>query len=298
MTTNFANDTTQRGVHMVCYQAFTEREPAYAKIFNTYDSTQYREHSLTFGGIGNFDTASEGVAVNYTSPVEGFLNTYTHTKYSKGIRISEEMWADDLYGVMEDSPAELGMAAAATLETLHANHFNNGFSNSFTGPDGIELFATNHVRENADTYRNELSSSADLSRTSLEQALIDFRTQFRSGGGRRLQIKPETLLVPPDLQFAAARLLDSQYQPEDDTNAVNPVSNLGLTLQVWDYLTDADAWFLVAGKSDHKLVSYMRQDFTTSSVVDFDTGDLKFKGLFRQSSGWADPRGVYGSPGA
>lgn len=296
-TSGFPNDTTLRGIHMIVYQAWTQREPVGRKIFNTYDSNQIREHSLTFGGLGIMNQKSEGAAIDYGSPVEGFLNTYTHTVFAQGIRITMEQWADDLYGVMEDSPAELGRQAYATEETTLANHFNNGFDSGYTGADGVELFATDHVRENGDTYANELSTAADLSTTSLEQALIDFRNQ-RDGGGKRLSIKPETLLVPPDLQFTACRILDSDHTPEDDTNAVQPINGLGLTLQVWDYLTNSDDWFLMASKENHKLNLYERSAFSTSDIYDFDTGDIKFKGLFRQSSGWADPRGVFGSPGA
>lgn len=297
-TANFPNDTTLRGIHLICYQGWSERDPVGRSLFNVYDSNQYREHILTFGGIGILDTKTEGEAVNYTSPVEGFLSTFTHTVYAKGLRFTYEQWTDDLYGVMEDSPSELGMAAYATEETVLANHFNNGFTSSAAvGADGKELFATDHVREDGGSYRNELSTAADLTATSLEQALIDFRN-FRSGGGRRLQIQPKTLLVPPDLQFDAARILKSTNRPEDDTNAINPINGLGLELKVWDYLTDTDAWFLMADKSNHKMVMYEREPFTTSDVFDFDTGDIKFKGSFRFSSGWGDPRGVYGSPGA
>ena len=297
MTANFENDVQTRGIHLICYQAWTERDPVGRRLFSVYDSNQYREHVLTFGGIGIFDEKSEASAVNYTAPVEGYLSTFTHTVFGKGIRISMEQWSDDLYGVMEDSPAELGQAAYATEETTLSNHFNNGFDSSFTSVDGKELFATDHVREDGAAYANELTTSADLSSSSLEQALIDFRN-FRTGGGRRLQIQPETLLVAPDNQFNASRILDSTHRPEDDTNAVQPINDLGLKMEGWDYLTDSDAWFIMAAKSNHKLVLYERESFTTSDVFDFDTGDLKFKGTFRQSSGWGDPRGVFGSPGA
>lgn len=305
-TSAFPNDTTLRGIHMTCYQAWTERQPVGRQVFNVFDSTQYREHVLTFGGLGTMDQKAEGEAVNYEAPVEGFLTTFTHVTFAKGMRITHEQWSDDLYGVMEDSPAELGMAAYATEEVNLANHFNRGFDSGYTGADGVELFSLLHVRENGQTYKNELTTAADLSATSLEQALIDFR-DFRSGGGRRLQIKPETLLVPADLQFTAMKLINSEYNPQvnyggDATGfsdmAYNSVGNQGLGIAVWDYLTDTDAWFLLASKANHKLHLYEREAFTTSDVFDFDTGDIKFKGVFRQSSGWGDPRGVFGSPGA
>lgn len=297
MTANFPDATTLRGIHMIVYQAWTQREPVGRGVFNVYESSQYREHSQTYGGLALMDTVAEGESVNYAAPVEGFTGTFTRVKYGKGIRITEDMWADDLYGIMEDSPAELGRMAYATEETLLANHFNNGFSSTYTGPDGKELFATDHVREDTAAYANELTTAADLSTTSLEQALIDF-SAFRDGGGKRLQIKPSTLLVPSDLRFTAVRILDSPGDPDTDTNAIQPVGDLGLKVVSWHYLTDTDAWFLTADKEDHKLLLYDRMPFTTSHIFDFDTGDIKFKGTFWQSSGWADPRGLFGSPGA
>jgi hypothetical protein len=160
------------------------------------------------------------------------------------------------------------------------------------------------VREDAVTYSNVASTLSDLSKSSLETGLIAFRN-FRDGAGKRLGIKPATLLIPPAYQFTATRLLDSTSNPvvnntasDDGPNAVNPIQGLGLKLVVWDYLTDTDAWFLLAKKGQHKLVMYEREAFDTDYIYDFDTGDYKIKGYYRQSSGWGDPRGVYGSDGS
>lgn len=306
LTDNFTNLTTLRGIDAVILHEWDQRESQGRGIFNVKDSTQLREDTQTVGGIGLMETKQEGEPINYVSFNEGFRETFTHVDYALGMRATQEMMRDELYGVMEDQGKELAFSAHATEETLLANHFNNGFDNTYTGPDGLELFSDAHVRENGDTYRNELSSASDLSKTSLEQALIDFRN-FRDGGGKRLQIRPKNLIVPPDLQFTAARLLDSTSNPTvnyggdasgDSDSAVNPINGLGLQLVVWDYLTDTNAWFLSADKSQHKLLLYTRVEFDTDYIYDFDTGDYKIKGQFAQSSGWADPRGVFGSPGA
>lgn len=295
-TTNYTNLVTLRGIHTVILNAWEDRNPVGRSFFNVYDSTQFREHSQTVGGIGLMETKSEGEPINYVAMVEGHNQTFTHVDYALGMRATREMMRDELYGIMDEMGVELASSAHATEETLLANHLNNGFSNSFTGPDGVELFSSLHVRENGDTYANELSTTADLSTSSLEQALIDFR-DFRDGGGKRLQIKPKCLLVSPDNQWHASRILGSTHRPEDDTNAVQPVNGI-LDLEVWDYLTDTDAWFLLADKSDHKLVLYDRESFTSEHIYDFDTKDYKISGLFAQSSGWQDPRGIFGVEGA
>jgi len=297
-TENFPNGVKTRGIHMIVYQAWVQREPQGRKFFRTFQSSQFREQSLTFGGLGTMDQKDEGENINYEAPNEGFLQTFTHIWYAKGIRITQEQWSDDLYGVMEDSPSELGRMAYATEETILSNVFNNGFDSSYTGADGLELFSTAHVREDGSTYKNELTNAADLSTTSLEQALIDYRN-FRDGGGKRVMIQPGILLVSPDSQFNAARILNSVHTPDSDTNAVQPVHDMGLRLDVWDYLTDTDAWFIgPKNKSEGHLLLYEREPFATDHIFDFDTGDIKLKGEFRQSSGWADPRGWFGSPGS
>jgi phage major head subunit gpT-like protein len=205
-----------------------------------------------------------------------------------------------MYGVIEDLAQELARAARATEETILANHFNNGFNSSFAGPDGKELFATDHVREDGSAYANELTSAADLSQTSLEQAMIDF-SDFRDGGGKRIVLEPAVLLVPKELKFVGYRLTNSNLTLVADSdanqNAVNPMKGL-LDVVVWNYLTDTDAWFLVANKNEHKLMLYDREPFWTDYEYDFDTKDYKVSGMFAQSSGWSDPKGVFGTPGA
>ena len=305
LTGNFSNLTTLRGIDMVIHHAYDQREKIGRGLFNVRESTQYQENTQTVGGVGLLQTKLEGESINYSSMVEGHKGTFTHIDYALGMRATREMMRDELYGVMEDMAIELAYSANATEETILANHFNNGFSSSYTGPDGIELFASNHVREDGGTFRNEPSSQADLSKTSLETGLIDFRKVFVDGAGKRLAIRPKYLLVPPDTQFTASRLLDSSNNPTvayngsgDSESAVNPINGLGLQMVVWDYLTDTNAWFLLAEKENHKMVAYTREEFSTDYIYDFDTKDYKISGQFAQSSGWGDVRGIYGSSGS
>ena len=291
----FPFSATLRDIDRVIFHEWMERSVIGRSIFNVRSSSQYQEDTLTIGGVGIMSQKLEGQPIDYVTNNEGFRNTYTHLDYGSGMRVTRNMLRDDLYASMEKLAVELARSARATEETILANHFNNGFDSSYTGADGVELFSTAHVREDGSTYANELSSAADLSQTSLEQALIDF-SDFRDGGGKRVAIEPKCLLVPKELRFEADRLLRSTLQSEDNTNAINAVNGL-LDVQVWNYLTDTDGWFILADKADHELLLYDREEFWTDYEYDFDTKDYKITGLFAQSSGWSDPRGIFGSPG-
>ena len=291
----FPFSATLRDIDRVIFHEWMERSVIGRSNFNVRSSSQYQEDTLTIGGVGIMSQKLEGQPIDYVTNNEGFRNTYTHLDYGSGMRVTRNMLRDDLYASMEKLAVELARSARATEETILANHFNNGFDSGYTGADGVELFSTAHVREDGSTYANELSSAADLSQTSLEQALIDF-SDFRDGGGKRVAIEPRCLLVPKELRFEADRLLRSTLQSEDNTNAINAVNGL-LDSQVWNYLTDTDGWFILADKADHELLLYDREEFWTDYEYDFDTKDYKITGLFAQSSGWSDPRGIFGSPG-
>jgi len=307
VTGNFSNLTTLRGIDMVIHHAYDQREKIGRGLFNLRESTQYQENTQTVGGVGLLQTKLEGESINYSSMTEGHKGTFTHVDYALGMRATREMMRDELYGVMEDMAVELAYSANATEETILANTFNNGFNSSYTGPDGLELFSSVHVREDGGTFKNEPSSQADLSKSTLETGLTDFRKNFTDGAGKKLAIRPKYLLVSPDNQFTAARLLDSTNNPvvnygedadNDSTAAINPINGLGLQLVVWDYLTDTNAWFLLAEKENHKLLCYTREEFNTDYIYDFDTKDYKISGQFAQSSGWGDVRGIYGVSGS
>jgi hypothetical protein len=285
-----------RGIDLVIFDELEARAKVGRMIFNVRDSSQYQEDTLTVGGIGNMPQKLEGEALSYTSATEGFRQTFTHLDYGYGMRVTRNLLREEMYGTMENLGMELSRSQVATEETILANIFNRAFNSSYTGADGLELCSTAHVREDGTTFANELSSAADLSQTSLEQAMIDF-SDFRDGGSKRIVIEPAILLVPKELRFEAARYTQSKLAPETDTNAINPVEGL-LKVQVWNYLTDTDAWFILGEKKDHFLRMYDREEFWTDYEYDFDSKDYKISGMFAMSAGWASPLGVFGTPGA
>ena len=288
--------TTLRGFDEYLFSQYMERPMVSDTIFNMRTSSQYQEDIVTAGGGGILPQKLEGAALEYDEFNEGFRKTFTHLDYGGANRLTRNLLRDDLSGMVEEIASEKARQARATQETIRANHFNNGFSSSYTGPDGIQLFSTAHVREDGSIYANTLVSQADLSMTSLEQAEIDF-SDIRDGGGKRVVVAPKWLLVPKENRFKAHKLLKSEHNPEDDTNAVNPQVEVGLSPLVWHYLTDTDAWYLMADKDEHRLIVYEREALWTDYAWDFDTKDYKFSLMFAESSGWSDPRGVFGVGG-
>ena len=186
-----------------------------------------------------------------------------------------------------------------TKQVKAANVLNNAFSSSFVGGDGKELCATDHPTVANVDLRNELSVSADLNETSLEQALIDI-ADFRDERNLKINAQARRLIIPPALQFVADRLMETPGRVGTSDNDINAIRNMGMVSEgyvVNHYLTDTDAFFI---KTDvpNGLKHFVRSPVATSMEGDFETGNVRYKARERYSFGFSDWRGIFGSPGA
>jgi hypothetical protein len=190
-----------------------------------------------------------------------------------------------------------------TKQVKAAAVLNNAFDSTYTGGDGLELCSTAHTLANGNTFRNELSTAADLNETSLEQALIDI-AGFVDERGLKVAVNGSRngnrMIIPKELQFTADRLLESTLRPGTADNDINAVRNMGMLPEGYDvnhFLTDTDAWFIITD-APNGLKGFNRTAVRTSMEGDFDTGNVRYKARERYAFGWSDPRGIFGSPGA
>ena len=170
--------------------------------------------------------------------------------------------------------------------------------NTFFSGDGESLFGTAHPTI-AGTFKNTLTTQADLNETSLEQSLIDIAA-MTDERGLRVAARGVKMIIPSELQFTAERLMKSQGRTGTADNDINAVVSMGMIPQgyvVNNYLTDTDAFFI---KTDvpNGLKMFVRSPIKTAMEGDFDTGNVRYKARERYSFGFSDPRGIFGSPGA
>jgi len=293
---NFA-DLLAPGFDEIFFDNFNAVGEQWPSLFKRRTSVRQYEDVSYIAPFGTIPTKTEGGAVTYDDPIQGYDKRYTHQTYELAYRITQEMIEDELYGIINQFPAAIGRSMAETRNISGAGIYNDGFDSSVrTGGDGKELFATDHPLVGSGTQKNELTNAADLSADSLEQALIDMRATT-DDRGKLLNIRPKFLVVPPELEWTARKLLGSELDPDSANNAINPAAQAGLKLIVNDYLTSSKAWFLIA--DDHTVTWYDRVMPSNSPMRnDFDTDDAKFKARARWSNGWSMPWGVFGSPGA
>jgi len=160
------------------------------------------------------------------------------------------------------------------------------------------MIASNHANFAGGTWSNVISTAADLSEASLEQACIDIGG-FTNDRGLLIKVLPKTLIIPRQLAFEAQRILKTAGRVGTDNNDINALKDMGLIpkIVVNHYLTDQDAWF-IRTDVQHGLKYFERRGDEFGMDEDFDTENAKYKASARYSFGWTDPRAIYGSQGA
>jgi hypothetical protein len=275
-------------------------ENQHTEIFDIENSDRAFEEEVMLSGFANAAVKSEGSAVTFDTANESFTSRYTHETIALAFAITEEAIEDNLYDrIATRYTKALARSMAQTKQIKAANVLNNGFSSSFPGGDGKELFATDHPTQSAGELKNELSTSADLSETSLEQAMIDIAA-FKDERGFKIAARGLKLIIPSELQFTAERILKSPARVGTADNDLNALSSKGMLPQgyvVNNYLTDTDAFFI---KTDvpNGMKMFNRAALKTAMEGDFDTGNVRYKARERYSFGFSDWRGMFGSPGA
>ena len=300
MTTGSLPKSLWPGVNKFYGKAYDEHKTEYTDLFDTYQSRRAYEEDVGVSSFGLLSVKPEAQPIVYDDETQGFTTRYTHVTYALGFVISEEAMDDDLYDVVGERRARgLAFSMRQTKEVIAANVYNRAFNNSYTGGDGVEMCSNAHVNVAGGTWANELATAADLSEAALEQASIDIMG-FTNDRGLQISVIPQTLHIPTELTFEADRILNSPLRVGTADNDINSLKNMGKFpggIKVNHYLTDADAWFLRTNAPDG-MKMFNRKSDTFGMDNSFDASTAKFKGSFRCSFGWTDPRAIFGSPGA
>jgi len=274
-------------------------ENEHEQIYTMETSDRAFEEEVMESGFGEAPVKTEGAGVAYDQAQEVYTSRYTHETIALAFSLTEEAVEDNLYDRLSARYTKaLARSMAQTKQIKAASVLNGAFTTSIGG-DGKPLCATDHPTLSGPDLRNELAVAADLSETSLEQALIDIAA-FTDERGLKIAVQGLKLIIPKELMFTADRILKSTLRVGTADNDINAVRNMGMVPQgyaVNHFLTDPDAWFI---KTDapNGMKGFTRVAIKTGFEGDFDTGNVRYKARERYSFGFSDPRGIFGSPGA
>jgi hypothetical protein len=246
----------------------------------------------TDGGQTAFDNGSG----------EAFVYNQLHTGIGLGYAITRNTISDNIYKA-QFRPSNLGLqrSFAQTKEIYAAAVFNNSTVYDQTvGGDGVSLLNVAHPLpaggSGPATWSNTPSVALDLNESTLLNAMISIQTGFYDNAGLRMMATGKTLVIHPNNEPVALRLLRAELRPgtaQNDPNVLPMVAG-GVSEFVKDvFFTNSFAWFI---KTDQPGLLYLeREPFEIDMQVDFTTDNLMVKGWERYSFQYNDPRALYGT---
>lgn len=285
------------------WKTFRAKPAMYSRILGTETTTRSIEQYSEMAGVGLPSVIGETEDAPVDSFVQGYNKTFRPLKYGLGIACSRELIDDDKHGIVSRRSVALGNSMAQAREIQGASVYNNAFDvTNYPGGDGVALVSASHPLIKAGGLQsNVLASAADLDVTSLEIALTQWEG-IKTHEGFLQMLPTPRVMVASENRWNVAEILKSQMRSDTANNTANAFkyTEQGGTIEslVWPYLTDNDAWFLVAPADEtetlwlDRMKPYLKDDYIERS----ETGYVFMR--YRAIVGFYGWRGVLGTPGA
>ena len=280
---------------------YKQYENQHEQIYTKETSDRAFEEEVMLSGFASAQVKPEGSGVTYDSAQETYTARYTHETIALAFSITEEAIEDNLYDRLSSRYTKaLARSMAQTKQVKAVNPLIQGLptTDNYDSGDGVSLFNIAHPTI-AGSYKNTLTTQADLNETSLEQSLIDIAA-MTDERGLKIAAKGMKMIIPSELQFTAERLMKSAQRVGTADNDINAIMSMGMIPQgyvVNNFLTDTDAFYIITDVPNG-MKYFERSPISTKMEGDFDTGNMRYKARERYSFGVSDPRGIFGVEGA
>ena len=241
--------------------------------------------SIRVGEMGKLEEIAETGEIKATSRAETGESMSLKT-FARSINVSRNLLVNDDLNLLGDMTAAFGEAAAQTEaeEMLTLLTSNPNLS------DGTPVF---------DASRGNLSGAgADPSSAELDIVRKAMRSTTGTDGKTLISVTPKFLLVGPELESQAEKLLSDIYATT--TGDVNAWSGK-LSLLVEPRLT-GNQWYVFADPARVASIVYgylaSAQGVQIQRAEAWDTLGIKYRAFLDFGTGWSDWRGAHKNPGS
>lgn len=295
------------GAKSVFIDDYEELASVYPSVLKVDTSGKAFEDDLVATGLPIAITKPEGEPIAFDRARFRGKVRYIHTGFGLGFEITREAVEDDLYQALTSQGAgNLARSMREAEEVTAANVLNNGFT-SVQAYDGVSLLNNTHPTVTSTTLANRPSSDVDLSVAALKASQERYFA-LKTDRLLRIRMAPNRLIVADNGWFTAQEILNTQVVTGAasggeissiiSAEAHNVVTDMGLLPIRWSYLTDADAWFMLAPQAMTGLRFFWRRRPDPTGGEDKRAQIAWFGITARFVAGATRWRGVDGSAGA
>jgi phage major head subunit gpT-like protein len=253
-------------------------------------------------GLGPAVEKFSGSPISYDTSSEIYRTRVPYKRFGLAFAITEDAIDDseaiDLAMTMSE---HLARSMSETREAVHADLLNRATNASYPLGDGQTLFSASHPLGGGGTFSNYLAAT-QLSDFALKLALIKIAT-MPDERGKKIAMKAVRLLVPPENEYIAYEIMQSEKVSGTANNNVNSVRAMGRFQEAsptritrwtastaWGIQTDAPSGFLS--------INHPKGAMKKGMEGDFESGNVRYKAHERYAALVDDPRCFVGSLGA
>jgi hypothetical protein len=285
----------QEGLNTVFGLEYKKYAEEWRGCYDVETSTKAFEEDQMITGFGAAGTKSEGAGVKFDEAQQGWAARYTHETIALAFAVTQEAIEDNLYMSMGSKYAKaLAKSMQETKEIKGAAIFNNATTNLIG--DGQSMLSTAHPLTGGGTASNMLPTGADFSESALEDLLIQMRKSV-DDRGIPIAIKAKSIILPPELEYVAHRILRTKLRPGTSDNDANAIKDKGIFSsdpKIITRFTSPSNWFVKTDVNDG-LKHINRKSLKRTMDTEFETGNYRYQTRERYSFGITDWRGIFGS---
>lgn len=260
------------------------------QLFEVRDTTKRRQTEKLTHGMSGIQRVAENQDYPEITGEEGASISWIQAKFGGDVVVTEDVRIFDEYDILDGEIDSVTDDLQSKLQASHYDVLNNGRSTSYTDvygdtisavwPDGLALFSTVHhkhtgVGSAGGTFSNILNDGTyvnpELSFVALDKGRQVGKLFYDSHTVRR-PINFNELLVWPDLETLAHRIVDSDRMYGTGNNDVNPLKGR-FKITVSPEI-DTGKWFMLDSKNKGKTFkSFFRTRPMVKSPKEFDPND-------------------------
>jgi len=233
-------------------------------VFNVFDTNRLTYDYQILHGISGIKKVAEGQDLPETTGEDGDSATWTQSYYGAIIAITKKMRKFDLYDQINSIVTSISEDAFDKVDQSLADVLSQGWSTTYTDvygetvssvcPDGVALFGTHSNPVSSTTFSNIITDGTTTNPTLSRDALVYMRAhglKFKDPNGIVRPVNYDTLIISPDLEDLAERIIYSSSIPGSANNDINPLKGKITKVIVWPRLATAgdgtsfvNQWFL------------------------------------------------------
>ena len=253
---------------------------------------------MPYEGIGAAPEKAEGADAQSSRLYEGYQETVKLATFVYELPMTWEhrKYATKSAKFIEQVGEYMARSVNLRYEYTGISPIDNGFTAAaYAGGDTKAYFASDHAWKSGGTFDN-LLTAADLSKTSLESALIEI-AQATQELSIPAKIIPGKITISSDNIFVLPELLKTVQDPESANNTINAIkSEFSLKKNLNHYMVDTDSW-VIDGQNPSRVL-YESQGPSFSQYMVDSSKNLVETGMCAIAPGFHSMVNSYGNDGS